>query len=313
MQSGSLTLYRIFWELGKTGNMTRAAESLHVSQPNVSLALKTLENQLGVVLCARSRKGIVLTKEGSLLFAGIDKAFQALTMAENQLEKMLQLDSGSISISASDTICQHFLLPSISLFTARHPGIRLEITNRTSFETVALLKEGMVDLGFVNLPLVDEDLLFTPCLPITDILVGGAPYRHLSSDRETMEGASFSTNRPAISLQSISSLPLIMLEQKSNSRRQLDQYLLTQGITAAPILELGSIDLVIAFVKAGMGLAIIPQELCGHYVDDQTLFYLPLQETLPKRSLGMAERKNMPLSHAAAAFKRFVLPPPSFA
>ena len=313
MQSGSLTLYRIFWEVGKTGNMTRAAESLHVSQPNVSLALKALENQLGVVLCARSKKGITLTKEGSLFFAGIDKAFQALTTAENQLEKMLALDSGSLSISASDTICQYFLLPFIALFTARHPGIRLEITNHTSDETVALLKEGAVDLGFVNLPLTDEDLLFTPCLPITDILVGGAAYRHLASAKETMTEASLAQGRPAISLKSIASLPLIMLEQKSNSRRRLDQYLLTQGITATPFLALGSIDLVIAFVKAGMGLAIIPRELCGHYVDDQTLFYLPLQETLPQRALGMAERKNMPLSHAAAAFKHFVLPPASIA
>jgi DNA-binding transcriptional LysR family regulator len=158
MKGTSLELYRVFYEIGKTGNLTRAAENLFVSQPNISTALKALEEQLHTALCVRSKKGITLTYEGHALFDELEKAFSHIALAETKIEKLVHLESGIISISASDTICNYYLLPYITGFTKKYPGIRLEITNRTSLETVDLLKSGQVDFGFINLPFEDDSL-----------------------------------------------------------------------------------------------------------------------------------------------------------
>ena len=293
MKGISLDLYRIFYEIGRTGNLTRAAENLYVSQPNISTALKALENQLNTPLCIRTKKGVQLTGEGTVLYQELAQAFAHVETAERQIDKLIHLDSGSISISASDTICNYFLLPYIVAFTTRHPHIRLGITNRTSFETADMLQTGQVDFGFIHLPYHHDDLKATPCCDVNDILIGGQQYEHLCGN--------------ALSLAEVAAYPLILLEQKSNSRLWLDNHFAAQGITLAPVLELGSIDLIISFVKNNMGLAFIPQELCGHFVDSKSIFCLPLQEDLPPRGLGLLESKRAPSSHAAEQFKALVL------
>jgi DNA-binding transcriptional LysR family regulator len=293
MSNVSLELYRTFWAVGMTGNMTRAAEMLYVTQPNISLALKALERQLGSTLCIRSQKGVVLTAEGQVLFKELDAAFEHIEAAERKINSLAHLDSGVVSISASDTICNYFLLPYISSFTADHPNIRLEITNRTSFETVELVKSGKVNIGFVNLPIEDDDLSFSVCASISDILVAGSKFAYL-------------TEKP-MPLQECAKYPLIMLERKSNSRLFLDMFLIENSITPEPIMELGSIDLIISFVRNNLGIAFIPYELCGQFVDNKTLFQIPLAQQMPDRTLALAALKNMPMPHAAHSFKEFVM------
>ncbi len=293
MKGISLELYKIFFEIGKARNLTHAAENLFVTQPNVSVALKTLESQLGAILCVRTKKGITLTKEGDALFSELKAAFSHISLAEIKVEKLVHLDSGKISLSASDTICNYFLLPYITSMTKQYPGIRFEITNRTSLETADLVKSGKVDFGFVNLPLNNDLLITSHCLGIQDVLVGGTDYQSLVKAK--------------LSPQEVSVYPLVMLERKSNSRICQDNYFANHGLQLSPMLELGSLDLIISFVKNNMGLAFIPFELCGNFIDNESVFQIPLAESLPKRALGLIERKDSVCSIAAQKFKTIVL------
>ncbi|MDR2505957.1 MAG: LysR family transcriptional regulator, partial [Oscillospiraceae bacterium] len=102
MNNVSLELYRTFLMLGKTKNITSAAKLLYVSQPSVSFALKTLEEQLGTTLCTRGKKGVTLTAEGQVLFDELCPAFEHIETAERKLSSLLRLDSGVVSISAGD-------------------------------------------------------------------------------------------------------------------------------------------------------------------------------------------------------------------
>ncbi len=290
MKGISLELYRVFWEIGKTGNLTRAAEKLYVSQPNISVALKTLENQLQATLCIRTKKGVTLTQEGEVLFNELEKAFSHIRLAETKIEKLVHLESGRISISAGDTICNYYLLPYITRFTRQYPGIRLEITNRTSRETVALLKTGQVDIGFINLPYVDKLLSTTVCCKIHDVLVGGSRYKELAQTE--------------ISIFELSQYPLVMLERKSNSRLCIDHFFEQKGIVLSPVLELGSLDLVLSFVKNNMGLAFIPMELCGQFIDQDTIFPIGLKNPLPARGIGLIELAGATRSRAVEQFKK---------
>lgn len=293
MKGTSLELYRVFYEIGKTGNLTRAAEKLYVSQPNISTALKALEEQLHTTLCVRTKKGITLTYEGQALFDELEKAFSHIALAETKIEKLVHLESGIISISASDTICNYYLLPYITSFAKKYPGIRLEITNRTSLETVDLLKSGQIDFGFINLPFEDDLLSITTCCEVHDILIGGIDYKQLS-----YKGISYSA---------LSQYPLVMLERKSISRLCIDDFFEKAGISLSPVLELGSLDLIISFVRNNMGLAFIPMELCGQFIDNYEIFQIKLENPLPARGIGLIEINNAVHSNAAEKFKEIIL------
>lgn len=293
MKNISLELYRTFWAVGKTLNMTNAAKLLFVSQPSVSLSLKSLEKQLGVTLCIRGQKGVTLTAEGQALFEELDIAFSHIETGERKLQSLLNLDSGNVSISASDTVCNYFLMPFITSFCEKHPAVHIEITNRTSFETVELVRQRKAELGFVNLPVDDVGLKVSKCKNLTHILIAGVKYVHLQ-------------NIP-LNLNELEKLPMIMLERKSNSRLQMDNFLGELGVHPVPILELGSIDLIISFVRNNHGLAFVPFELCGHLIDNCTLFQIKTTPTIPQNELAMIELKNIPISHTAYNFKMFVL------
>ena len=260
MKNISLELYRTFWAVGKTLNMTNAAKLLYVSQPSVSLALKSLEKQLGALLCIRGQKGVTLTAEGQTLFEELDFAFARIEIGERKLQSLLNLDSGNVTISASDTVCNYYLMPFITPFCEKHPKIHIEITNRTSFETLELVQQRKVELGFVNLPINDKDLKVSKCMDLNNVLIAGSKYAYLR-------------DKP-LNLNELEGLPMIMLERKSNSRLLMDKYLNDLGIHPVPILELGSIDLIINFVRNNHGLAFVPLELCGHLIDDNSLFQI---------------------------------------
>ena len=81
----NLSLYRIFYTTARTGNISRAAEELFISQPAVSKSISRLEQSLGTELFTRSSRGVQLTEEGELLYSHVRSAFQTLESAENQL------------------------------------------------------------------------------------------------------------------------------------------------------------------------------------------------------------------------------------
>lgn len=292
MKNISLELYRIFWAAAKTGSMTGAAKMLYVSQPDVSLSLKSLEKQIGAALCLRSQKGIMLTAEGKVLFEELDRAFSHIEIGERKLQSLLNLDSGNVSISASDTVCSYFLMPLITSFCREHPAVHIEITNRTSFETAELVRRRKAELGFVNLGLKETDFQYSKCMDLTHVLIAGGKYAFLA--------------QKTLRLEELARYPVIMLERKSSGRRQMDEFFQASGIRLTPFLELGSIDLMIRFVRNNHGLAFVPLELCGGFFDSISLFEVKTSPAIPKNELAMIELKNIPVSHAAAHFKNFV-------
>lgn len=94
--------YRVFYYVAKFQSFTRAAECLMNNQPNVTRTIKNLEGELGCKLFVRSNRKVTLTPEGERLYAHISVAFQHILEAENELMMEKTLQSGSISIGASE-------------------------------------------------------------------------------------------------------------------------------------------------------------------------------------------------------------------
>jgi DNA-binding transcriptional LysR family regulator len=260
--------------------------------------LKSLEEQLGTVLCVRNKRGVTLTAPGKALYEELATAFEHIQMGERKLDSIVNLEIGSVKISASDTFCNYYLMPYLTDFHEKHPDIRIEITNRTSAETTALVRECHADLGFVSLSdeVTDEltdEFIVSPFLTVNQVLIAGGKYAHLKGK--------------SLSLLQLTELPLILLENKSKSRKRLDRFFATYGATMKPVMELGSVDSVIEFVKNNHGVGFMPFELCKNTIDGSKLFTLDLSPAPPPSQMGIIERKSNPLSHAAGAFKQLVL------
>ena len=284
-----LELYRVFREVAKAGNISKAAEKLFVSQSAVSQAIKQLETKVGGKLFDRSVRGVKLTVEGIELFSHIDSAIQVIENAQNKLVELKELNSGSIKIGASDTICSIFLLPVLERFNNKHPEIRMSVTNRVTQESIELLKNATVDIAFVNLPVEkDASLDITPVKEIHDCFVVGGKYGHLADKK--------------MHLKDLEKYPVLTLEKASNTRKQMDAYLANAGVELQPVIELGSLALLSGFAKIGLGIAATIKEEAQDMLDRHELRELLFYEDLPRRDIGLIRMKNVNLSFAAKAF-----------
>ena len=103
----NLSQYKIFYEVAKAGNISKAAKELYISQPAISKAISKLEDSLGLSLFTRSSRGVQLTSEGEILFEHTREAFDALDRGEQELKRIQEFDIGHLRIGVSNTLCKH--------------------------------------------------------------------------------------------------------------------------------------------------------------------------------------------------------------
>lgn len=289
----SLDLYRVFCVVVRAGNMSQAAKELYISQPAISMAMRQLEDRMGSPLLVRTTKGVYPTAEGKLLYTNLEQAMGLIHAAEEKYFQMINMEMGELRIGASDTVIANFLLPYLEQYHKKYPEINIKVTNKTTYESLRLLKSGSVDLCFINLPIAtDEDLEVTPCIEIHDVLVGGERYHALA---ET-----------GIEIRELPEYPLLLLEDLSNSRRYIDRYAEENGVVLNPILELGSSDLLISFAKINLGLTYVIQEFAQEALAAGGLYEIPVFPPVPKRNIGMVHLKNVTAPHAVKGFVELI-------
>ncbi|MDL2217100.1 LysR family transcriptional regulator [Christensenellaceae bacterium OttesenSCG-928-M15] len=292
--SADLELYRVFCTVARCGSLSHAARELYISQPAVSQAMRRLEDSLGCSLFTRTSRGITLTSEGRMLFSYADKAVSLVTAAEDKLNRMRTLQSGGLMIGASDTLCQYFLLPYLERFHAEYPAVQLQVTNRTTPETVELLKIGKVDIALVNLPVEGSMLCVRECLQVHDVFVAAAKrFEHFKDQTITWD--------------MLAREPLVLLEQASNSRKYLDAFATQQGVTLHPEIELGAHSLLVQFARIGLGIACVTSEFAKEPLASGELFEVKLDAPLPSRAIGLISLDGVPLSAAALRFIQIVM------
>ena len=138
------------------------------------------------------------------LYTYLSQAMGLIQAAEDKYFQMLNMETGELKIGASDSVIAHFLLPYLEQYHKRFPDISIKVTNKTTYESLRLLRNGSVDVCFVNLPIEgDGDLDVTPCIDIQDVLIGGERYRPLA--------------QVGLDVHSLPKYPLLLLEDLSNS------------------------------------------------------------------------------------------------
>lgn len=263
------------------GSITKASNSLYISQPAITKSIKKLEEELGITLFHRSPKGVTLTENGKVFYSFIKNGVESFINGEHKLTSLKNLETGTIKIGASTTITRYFLLPFIEKFHTLYPNIDISITNHLTRNLISDLKKGSLDLLLVNLPMAshDDDLLVTPCGTLQDCFAGNLAYKKQISKK--------------ISLNELTeSFPIITQKEPSNTRSFLNHLMLEHGIDFHPKFDIVSYGLVKDFAKIGMGISYITKEFAKEELERKQLFEIPIKEKIPERGLGIVLPKN---------------------
>ncbi|WP_224753956.1 LysR family transcriptional regulator [Paenibacillus terricola] len=274
--------YRIFLHTARAGNLTHAAQELHITQPSVSYAIKQLEDSLGVKLFDRQSKGVALTSEGRMLLDYVEKSFLLLDNGEKQIASLRNYESGELRIGASGPIIKHLLLPPLDELRAQHPNVRIRLFQGNTADTRTRLVEGQIDLGFVHLPYVDPELEIKPLTAIQGCFVVGPAYKELASQPITPE--------------ELNKLPLLLLSRGSHTRQFIERWFAEQGITAEVDMELNSSEMLVELARHGYGAAYVTRSFVQHELREEALFELTTTAPIAERFIGVATRNNASLS-----------------
>lgn len=271
----SLDLYRIFYIVAKEGSISASANILFISQPAITFQIKKLEEQLGVSLFTRTKHGMLLTDEGKVLFDYVKNAIENINNGENALSNLKNLDSGSIRIGISTTICRYILMPYLEKFHTLYPNIDIKINNNTSNNLIRELRNGNLDILMLFSPTTkSKDLKITPIVQVQDIFVGNKKYYDLTKRK--------------ITLNTLKSFPLIFPNSSSNSRTYLNKYLKDNNIDLKPKLEVVSYNLIVDLIKSGFGIGYVTREFISHELKNKTLYEIKITPSIPKRTIVIA-------------------------
>ena len=286
----NLSQYKIFYEVAKAGNISKAAKELYISQPAISKAIGKLEDSLGLSLFTRSSRGVQLTSEGEILFEHAREAFEALERGEQELRRIQEFDIGHLRIGVSNTLCKYILLPYLKTFIDQYPHMKVTIESQSTVQTLNRLEQQKIDLGLVAEPSLRKDLSFIPVMDIQDIFVSTRAYLENLYLREGSDTNIFETGN------------IMLLDENNMTRHHVDEYMAENAIFPHQILEVTTMDLLIEFSKIGLGVACVIRELVQKELDTGVLVEIPLQNSISRRTIGFAYHP----SNQAMALKTFL-------
>lgn len=291
-----LSLYKIFYTVANTGNISQAAKQLFNSQPAVSKSIRKLEESLGVSLFSRSSRGVTLTAEGHVLYEHVKTAFEAIDSGEEQIRQMSELNIGHIHIGASNTLCKFVLLPYLQAFIVRYPHIKILISSMASNQTLELLDSEKIDVGLIAKPENVQPLDFYSLGTIQDIFVASPAY---------LQNLGLSEDALCSGRLLFEKATLMLLDKKNMTRQYIDDYLIANHLSTHHTIETTSMELVIEFAKIGLGVGCVIKKFVEKELTEGSLVEIPLDIPIHRREIGFAYLKNRHIETAVQHFIEF--------
>lgn len=273
---------KVFRAVAKHLNFRKASEELCLTQPAVTLQIKTLEQHLGVQLFDRSGARISLTPAGTMLLKYARKIEELESAAQASLLKLAGEHSGDLRIGASLTIAQYILPHLLGAFQQQHPRVRPHVTTCNTERVLEALVADEISLGFIEGPALRRDVHAETFLE--DEIVLMVPPAHEWSERGFIEPEELKQGH------------LIMRERGSGTRRVVEIALQKGGVPAKHLnlaMEIDSTEGIITAVEAGLGIGFASLWSISKALQLGSLRVVPIHGVRIKRPL----RVVYPLGH----------------
>ena len=239
---------QVFHTVARLLSFTKAAESLHMTQPAVTFQVRQLEEQFNTRLFDRTHNRISLTEAGQRVYEFADRIFELYAEMENAVRDMTGEISGMLVIGASTTIAEYMLPSLLGDFKKQYPDINVHLKVSNSDGIVSMVENNDIDLGVVEAPVMNKNLVVEECRK--DRLVAIVPPQHALASQET------------VIMKDLLENAYIAREEGSGTREVIHEYLTQLGMQASDVhvsMELGSPEAIKGAVEAGMGVSIVSE------------------------------------------------------
>lgn len=279
---------RFFHAVAEMGSFTAASRALHLTQPAVSNQVKNLEEELGQRVFERSGRTVRLTRAGEVLYTHTRRIFQQVREAEGILEDLKSLRAGRLLLGMVDVMSIHVLPRIFRVFHNSFPRVEISIEVDNSANLSRGVRDGRFDLGFVTLPLLEENLVSVPVY--NDVMRAIAPAGHPL------------TRKKRVTLEDLASTTMIVYKRGSVTHSIIEQIFRSAGIELEPDMEIDRPEAMKKLVEAGLGVSIMPEMSIAREVEEGSLVVLPTGDIRFERQLGLIYRQAQVFSPSVAAF-----------
>ena len=273
MTNIDFNLLKIFYEVAKEENITRASENLFISQPAVSQSIKKLEVELGGALFNRNNKGLSLTEEGKSFYEYVKRAIEMIENGQDEFVNFKNLKSGKVRIGISTMLAKNILLKPLMAFHKDYGEIKIEIMNGLTKDLIDELEKGNLDVAIFSENINNGKL---------DSIVIKECHHCFIYNKE------FYQFNGVTSLRELEKAPLILQMKKSNTRDMFDCIAQKYNLNFKNVTEVVSQELVKTLAQCGLGVGFFIKEFLDRK-DRAMLSTIKLQEHLPKFQIKLAK------------------------
>lgn len=264
----NLNLYRVFYTVAKTKSFSESSRVLHISQPAISKHIQNLEYELNTLLFYRTNRGIELTPEATALLVYVEKAYNYLMLGERELQEGKELTKGKVSIGIQPYLSIYYLNDQIKSFMKTHPNITINMSNHDELVLFELLQQHTLDLL-----IMPGEYKSTKDLKALELFKVEYCFAY-TQNKFNIEKATLDT---------LSKEPLLLPVKNSKSRTALEKVLSTQSIIVNPTMELETSEMMLNYIKEGIGIGYIPKRIAIQ----ENLTIIELEEKLPETPITL--------------------------
>ena len=239
----NLNLYRIFCEVAKQKNITKASEVLFVSQPSVSSAIKELEASLGGQLFIRQNKGVVLTSYGQDIYNKIAPSVKKLEEIDHYFDDINTLQNGILRIGTNTSNTTQIMSKYLIKFASIYPNVKIKMIRDSQENLINQLENQEIDIVYID----NEDIGDFNIVESYNIeyqLIGNIDYYEKFKDNP-IDSLNFPVNE------------IILPNYVNTSRTLIENFLAKQDIKIKPKYEVDNYSILYDMVKEGLGIAFV--------------------------------------------------------
>jgi LysR family carnitine catabolism transcriptional activator len=283
---------RAFIAVARTYSFAEACETLHLSQPALSIAIKNLEQNVGGKLFIRTTRSLSLTPEGKEFLPVAKRLMIDWDDAFIDLKNLYALNRGTLAIAAMPSFASSILPKYIKNFAERYSGINIKIHDVIAEDAVAMVRAGRAEIALTFEPEQTEDLIFTPLFE--DYFVVALPAGHILLGQKSVNWAELSGEN------------FIALQKPSNIRHLIDLSLQAHKIHLNISYETNQLVTIGKMVSSHLGISAVP-DICTEIFQAYGVDCRPLMNPSISRKIGIVTRSRYPLSSAAKTFVELLI------
>jgi DNA-binding transcriptional LysR family regulator len=284
----TLDQLQAFVTVGRLGSFTRAAKTLHLSQPAVSTQIRNLEDVLGARLFDRNTRSVALSPVGKELAPLLERILNDIEAVAVGARERATTPQGIVTVAALPSISSGLLPVAIARFKEQFPAASVRLKDAVADRVLAMIKAGEVDLGIATSIRADPDLQTAPLMTdhMSVVFRPGHPLER----------------KARIALDDLRPFPLILTDPQSSVRSLVDRAFEKSGDLPSPAYEVTYMSTAIALAKAGLGIAILPSSAALEGKQLSRLRSRPIRDDGLTRNIALIRKTGRSLSPAAERF-----------